>query len=85
MSVRSDIIALFESVGTEQGRQLVPLSDSVGLLESGLDSLCLAIIVARLEDQLGVDPFASDEEASFPVTIGEFIKLYEKAANTAQK
>jgi acyl carrier protein len=37
----------------------------MGLLETGLDSLCFAIIVARLEDELGVDPFSVDD-ASFP-------------------
>ena len=51
------------------------------LLESGLDSLCFAIIVkARLEDQLGVDPFTASEDVFFPVTLGEFVKFYENAA-----
>ena len=49
------------------------------LLDSGLDSLCVAIIVARLEDELGVDPFDSDNDAEFPVTVGDFIGLYEDA------
>ena len=31
--------------------------DDLVLLDSGLDSLCFAILVARLEDELGVDPF----------------------------
>jgi len=48
-------------------------------LETGLDSLCFAIIVARLEDLLGVDPFSSEDEMDFPVTVGEFIRLYERA------
>jgi acyl carrier protein len=50
------------------------------LLDSGLDSLCFAIIVARLEDQLGVDPFIASEDVFFPVTLGEFVKFYEDAA-----
>ena len=50
------------------------------LLESGLDSLCFAIIVARLEDQLGVDPFTAAEDVFFPATMGEFVKFYEDAA-----
>jgi hypothetical protein len=40
----------------------------------------MAVIVARLEDSLGVDPFTSAEVAGFPVTLGEFIELYENAA-----
>ena len=49
------------------------------LVDSGLDSLCLAIIVARLEDALGVDPFSAKDD-DFPVTLGDFIKFYEDAA-----
>ena len=79
MSVRTDIIALFKQVAEEQHKTLAPLSDDLGLLESGLDSLCFAVIVARLEDTLGVDPFSSDEEVGFPVTVGDLIRLYERA------
>ncbi len=81
MSTRSDIITLFEQVAKEQDKKLAPLSDDLGLLESGLDSLCFAIIVARLEDTMGLDPFSQDEEVEFPVTVGDFIKLYENAAS----
>ncbi len=81
MSTRSDIITLFEQVAKEQDKKLAPLSDDLGLLESGLDSLCFAIIVARLEDTMGLDPFSQDEEVEFPVTVGDFIRLYENAAS----
>lgn len=80
MSVRSAVVAEFEKVAREQGKKLAPLADSLVLLESGLDSLCFAIIVSRLEDALGVDPFSSAAEAEFPVTLGDFIKFYEDAA-----
>ena len=49
------------------------------LLDSGLDSLCFAIIVATLEDELGVDPFTTAEDVYFPVTLGDFIDFYDKA------
>ena len=49
------------------------------LLDSGLDSLCFAIIVSRLETVLGVDPFSENEDAPFPVNLGEFIRFYENA------
>jgi acyl carrier protein len=77
MSVRSEIIALLEQVAEEQGKRLRPLTDDLELLASGLDSLCFAIVVARLEDKLEVDPFGAAEEADFPVTIGDFVRLYE--------
>jgi len=79
-SVRSKIAAQFEQVAKEQKKTLAPLSDDLVLLESGLDSLCFAIIVARLEDALGVDPFSAAEDAEFPVTLGDFVKFYEDAA-----
>jgi acyl carrier protein len=81
MSVRSEVITQFKLVADEQGKRLAPLTDDVSLLESGLDSLCFAVVVARLEDVLGVDPFSEDEDARFPVTLGDFIRFYENAAS----
>ena len=80
MDQRTMIISQFERVAKEQGKNLAPLSDDLVLLESGLDSLCFAIIVARLEDTLGVDPFSASEDVYFPVTLGDFIKFYEHSA-----
>jgi hypothetical protein len=33
--------------------------------------------VARLEDDLGVDPFTLADDAAFPLTIGDFVSAYE--------
>jgi acyl carrier protein len=78
--LRSVIIAQFDQVAREQAKKLAPLADDLVLLDSGLDSLCFAIIVARLEDVLGFDPFGAAEELDFPVTLGDFIRLYEDGA-----
>lgn len=80
MDVRSEVETQFLQVAREQGRQLGPLTDHVELLDSGLDSLGFAIVVARLEELLGVDPFTSSEDVLFPVTFGEFVTLYENVA-----
>ena len=79
MSVRSIVVSQFEQVAREQKKKLAVLSDDLALLESGLDSLCFAVVVARLEDRLGVDPFSA-QTADFPVTLGDFIRVYELAA-----
>lgn len=79
MSVRSEIFDLLEQVAQEQDKQLGPLCDELPLLDSGLDSLCFAILVSRLEIVLGVDPFSENADAPFPVTLGEFIRFYENA------
>lgn len=78
MSIRTTIISEFEAVAKEQNRELAPISDDLELLNSGLDSLCFAIIVARLEDLLGCDPFNGDEAIDLPLTINDFIRLYEE-------
>jgi hypothetical protein len=85
MSARSAIISQFEQVAREQNKELAPLSDDLVLLDSGLDSLCFAIIVARLEDMLGRDPFSYDDAVDFPVTLSDFIRFYEDAAEHAAK
>ena len=77
MNIRTVIKSQFSQVAREQGRQVAPLNDDLELLESGLDSLCFAIVVARLEGQLGVDPFSVSEDALFPRTFGEFVSFYE--------
>jgi acyl carrier protein len=75
ISIESTIKRTFEQVAHEQQRDLVPLWSDLKLLDLGLDSLSLALVVARLEDALGFDPF--DAAESFPVTFGDFVRLYE--------
>ena len=77
MSVRATIASQFEQVAREQKRKIAPLSDDTKLLESGLDSLSFALIIVRLEEALGFDPFDVAGELKFPVTFGDFVKLYE--------
>jgi acyl carrier protein len=79
MSARLTVLAEMEQVAKDQNKVLRPLTDDLELLESGLDSLCFAILVARLEDRLGIDPFSASDEIEFPVTLGEFIAIYENS------
>jgi acyl carrier protein len=79
MSIRSSILSQFKLVAKEQRRELSPLTDDLVLFHSGLDSLSFAVIVSRLEDELGVDPFTAAESDEFPVTLGDFIRTYENA------
>jgi acyl carrier protein len=68
-----------QNIAIRQNLTVGSLTDDVMLLDSGFDSLCFAILVAQLEDDFGLDPFSS-EQIEFPVTLGDFIKLYEHAA-----
>jgi hypothetical protein len=80
MDLRPIILATFEEVARRQQCELPPVHDDLVLLESGLDSLCFAIIVALLEDEVGLDPFTATDEVSFPVTFGDFVRFYDNAA-----
>jgi acyl carrier protein len=80
MSLKLTIMHQMEQIAREHGKILAPLRDDLVLLDSGLDSLGFAVLVARLEDKLGVDPFTALEDALFPVTFGDFVKVYENGA-----
>jgi acyl carrier protein len=82
-SIRSTIVSQFEQVAAEQRHKLASLTDERPLMESGLDSLAFAIVVARLEDSLGIDPFTASDDAQFPVTFGDFVKMYETMYESA--
>ena len=77
MSVRLGIISAIRQIAAEQQVTLPQLDDDLSLHETGFDSLAFAILVARLEDDLGIDPFTISEDAAFPLTIGDFIRAYE--------
>jgi acyl carrier protein len=78
--IRVTIIEEIRRIAGLHNKTLAELTDSLPLLESGLDSLCIAVLVASLDDVLEIDPFSDDDELAFPVTLGDFIQLYENAA-----
>jgi hypothetical protein len=54
------------------------LTGETVLLQSGLDSLGFAILVARLEEALGYDPFILMTEPVYPRTFSEFVSIYNR-------
>ena len=80
MSIKQAVITEIEQVAEQHQKTLAPLTDDAILLNTGLDSLCFAVLVARLEDRLGVDPFSASDDIAFPVTLGDFVRVYENAA-----
>lgn len=79
MSVRDTVAAVFAEVAEERHLRLSALIDDAPLLGLGLDSLCMAVIVVRLESATGTDPFSADDEITIPTTFGEFVALYAPA------
>lgn len=80
-AARQIILEMLQDVVDETGGTLqVEVTDDMVLLESGLDSLGFAILVARLEEEQGWDPFSKSETPYYPQRFGEFVEFYE--ANT---
>jgi hypothetical protein len=81
MSMKNKIVAIIRELAAESGWKIVSdLNDHTVLLESGLDSLGFAILVARLEEELQYDPFTMMDEPVYPRTLGEFVAIYERYA-----
>lgn len=79
MHLRQALIETLSAVMRENG--VTPpedFPDDLPLLRTGLDSLGYAIVVARLEQELGYDPFLLMDEPVYPRTFGELVAIYEK-------
>lgn len=74
-TIRTTFSEVLQMSGLQASGQLD--RDTV-LLRSGLDSLGFAILVARLEETLGYDPFVLMDEPVYPQTFGDFLDIYEK-------
>jgi len=75
-TIKETYIDVLQQIGSEL--QVPELKDEVVLLESGLDSLGFAILVASLDEELEFDPFTMMDEPFYPSTFGEFVEIYEK-------
>lgn len=80
MSVKDTIFSEILQIAEQHQKSLLPLTEDAILLDSGLDSLCFAVLIARLEDRLGVDPFSESDDIAFPETLGDFVRVYENAS-----
>jgi hypothetical protein len=77
--LRAKVLAcLADAAETRGARVDSELADGAVLLESGLDSLGFAVLVVRLEESLGYDPFVLMSEPVYPRTFGEFLDIYER-------
>lgn len=77
--MKARILELMHEITEMLGGKLIDgLQDDSVLLETGMDSMGFAILVARLEEELGVDPFTQMEEPVYPRTLKEFVTIYEQ-------
>ncbi len=79
MKLEDTIRRVMLSVAEQQSVSLPRNFDrNLILLDSGLDSLAFAILVAELETELGYDPFSLMDTPVYPATFGSFCDMYEK-------
>jgi len=70
------VIDSVHEVLQEEGLEAVPLTGDSNVLEdTGLDSLALALVVVKLEEKTGQDPFANGF-INFQ-TVGQLAALYK--------
>jgi acyl carrier protein len=75
--LKEKVLACLADAAEARGmRADLNLTDSSVLLDSGLDSLGFAVLVVRLEETLGYDPFVLMSEPVYPKTFGEFLDIY---------
>lgn len=75
--IRTGILTTLINVLKEDGIDPPTVTDETILLQTGLDSLGFAVLVTRLEEQLGYDPFSLMKEAVYPKSFSEFVNLYQ--------
>ena len=86
MDIREKILDSFqEALVIRNAVKKGTITDDTVLLESGLDSLGFATLVALLEEKLDYDPFTLMDEPIYPVTFGEFVAVYEKCKGYAEQ
>ncbi|MDU0355716.1 phosphopantetheine-binding protein [Paraglaciecola aquimarina] len=82
MDLEQQIKLAMQQVAELGDCQLVePIEASTLLLESGLDSLGYAMLVAQLEEDLGFDPFTELAIDTYPSTFSEFVAIYQQCAS----
>ena len=74
----TQILTVYKEVYSSQnkGKSAPEIKNETVLLDSGLDSLGHAILITRLEEKLGYDPFSISTEAYYPRTFGELVEFY---------
>ena len=76
--LHTQILTVYKEVYSSQnkGESAPKIKSDTVLLDSGLDSLGHAILITRLEEVLGYDPFSISTEAYYPRTFGELVEFY---------
>ena len=81
-TLRNTICETIADVAREAGRDISEINDDHLLREKlGFDSLDLAVIVVRLEQRLGIEPFRVQQRSVR--TTGDLISAYQELAEAS--
>ncbi len=80
MTIRSAILEQLTELFEEDELDMPEFVDETVLLDTELDSLGFAVLVTRLDEELGFDPFSMMDEPVYPVTFKDFVDIYERFA-----
>ena len=78
MKLREIILEQLAELFEEDEIPMPVITDATVLLETDLDSLGFAVLVTRLEELLGFDPFSMLDEPVYPTTFKDFVDVYEE-------
>jgi acyl carrier protein len=71
-SVILEIISVFKEEGIEFDREMLEKP----VLELGVDSLTYAILVTRLQNVTGRDPYTENPHLPYPRLLADFVQAY---------
>jgi len=74
-SILDTITEIISDMIAERGESVPALKQDTKISDSGLDSLDIAVLVVRLEEHFGFDPFVEVLD-QYPHTLGEMAELY---------
>ena len=74
MSTKREILSQMALSPKERKQISLSPPDHLPPLDYGIDSLGFTVDVARLEDQLQIDPITADEQVDVPVALGDFVE-----------
>lgn len=84
MDIQAIILRELATVFEEDDHEFPEIDDDTLLLETEMDSLGFAVLVTRLEERLGYDPFSLMDEPLYPATFKEFVDVYEQFSSLAK-
>ena len=75
-NIRTIIIRELSGLIEEESGAVREISETDDLVDLGLDSLAFAVLLTRLEEFLGIDPFVAIEQGAPPRSVGDLLDAY---------